>query len=172
MIYAYLGKDYDDNDLEGKVKVPFTIRDTATDDTIKFKFTVLKDMLRAETYCKNYFKDEFIKYGDVRSALNKIHAIRDEEKQDKIGMLYYIGQLFGTYILAQTDKELVVFRDSFGSSIAPLLTPYYNKIIMVDLRYMDFKFVKEKLNFENADVLFLYSTLIINSSDILKVNMK
>jgi len=70
------------------------------------------------------------------------------------------------------DSTLILFRDSFGSSIAPLLTPYYNKIIMVDLRYMDFKFVPEKLNFENADVLFLYSTLIINSSDILKVNMK
>ena len=70
------------------------------------------------------------------------------------------------------NSTLILFRDSFGSSIAPLLTPYYNKIIMVDLRYIDFKFVKEKLNFENADVLFLYSTLIINSSDILKVNMK
>jgi len=69
-------------------------------------------------------------------------------------------------------STLILFRDSFGSSIAPLLTPYYNKIIMVDLRYMDFKFVKEKLNFKDADVLFLYSTLIINSSDILKVNMK
>ena len=70
------------------------------------------------------------------------------------------------------NSTLILFRDSFGSSIAPLLTPYYNKIILVDLRYMDFKFAKEKLNFENADVLFLYSTLIINSSDILKVNMK
>ena len=39
IIYAYLGKDYDDNDLEGKVKVPFTIRDTTSNDTIKFKFT-------------------------------------------------------------------------------------------------------------------------------------
>ena len=31
-----------------------------------------------------------------------------KEQQDKIGLLYYIGQLFGTYILAQTEKELVV----------------------------------------------------------------
>ena len=72
-----------------------------------------------------------------------------------------------------TDSStLILFRDSFGSSIAPLLTPYYSKIIMVDLRYMDFNYAKDKLDFENADVLFLYSTLIINSSDILKVNMK
>ena len=32
----------------------------------------------------------------------------NETKEDKIGKLYYIGQLFGTYLLAQTDKELVV----------------------------------------------------------------
>ncbi len=70
------------------------------------------------------------------------------------------------------DSTLILFRDSFGSSIAPLLMPYYNKIIMVDLRYMDWDFAKDKLNFENANVLFLYSTLIINSSDILKVNIK
>ena len=84
MIYVYLGKDYDDKDLEGKIKVPFTIRDKATNESVSFKFTVLKDMLRAETYCKNYFKNKFIEYADIRSALNKIHAIRDEEKQDKV----------------------------------------------------------------------------------------
>ncbi len=84
MIYAYLGKDYDDKDLEGKIKVPFTIRDKSTNESVSFKFTVLKDMLRAETYCKNYFKDKFIEYADIRSALNKIHAIRDEAKQDKV----------------------------------------------------------------------------------------
>ena len=72
----------------------------------------------------------------------------------------------------QDNTTLIIFRDSFSSSLAPLLTPYYNKIIVVDLRYIDFNIVKEKLNFENADVLFLYSTLIINSSDILKVNVK
>ena len=42
-------------------------------------------------------------------------------------------------------STLILFRDSFGSSIAPLLTPYYNKIIVVDLRYIDFNIVKEKL---------------------------
>ena len=84
MTYAYLGKDYDDRDLEGKIKVPFTIRDKATNESVSFEFTDLKDMLRAEIYCKNYFKDKFIEYADIRSSLNKIHAIRDEEKQDKI----------------------------------------------------------------------------------------
>ena len=75
-------------------------------------------------------------------------------------------------INVQNNNTLILFRDSFASSMVPLLTPYYNRIIMVDLRYMDFNYIKDKLNFKNADVLFLYSSLIINNSDILKVNMK
>ena len=65
-----------------------------------------------------------------------------------------------------------MFRDSFASSIIPVLTPYYNKITVVDLRYMDFNYAKDNLDFDNSDVLFLYSTLIINNGDVLKVNAK
>ena len=82
MIYAYLGKDYDDNELERKIKVPFTIKDNATNDKVQFRYTILKDMLMAETYCRNYFKNEFVKFADIRSTLYKIKSIRDEEKQD------------------------------------------------------------------------------------------
>ena len=84
MVYAYLGKDYDDNDLPQKIKVPFTIRDKVTDESVSFKFTTLKDMIKAESYCKNYYKDEFIKFAPIRSALSKINKVYDEEKQDKM----------------------------------------------------------------------------------------
>jgi len=68
------------------------------------------------------------------------------------------------------DNTLILFRDSFGSSIAPLFISYYNKIIIIDLRYINFKLIEEKLNYEQCDVLYLFSTLVINNSDILKVN--
>ena len=83
IIYAYLGKDYDDKDLEQKIKVPFTIKDKATNESVTFRYTILKDIIMAEKYCRNYFKDEFIKYADIRSAINKINSIKDEEEQDK-----------------------------------------------------------------------------------------
>lgn len=82
MIYAYLGKDYNDDDIEPRFKVPFTIKDSTTNDKVKFRYVILKDMILAETYCRNYFKNEFIKYADIRSALTKINSIKDEEKQD------------------------------------------------------------------------------------------
>ncbi len=73
---------------------------------------------------------------------------------------------------AKTDKELVVFRDSFGSSIAPLLAEGYAKVSLIDIRYIQSTFLGSRLpmygiSFENADVLFLYSTLVLNSANIL-----
>lgn len=84
IIYAYLGKDYDDNDLPRKIKIPFTIKDSATGDKVQFRFVILKDMIRAETYCRKYYKNEFIKYADIRNAIAKINQIKDEKKQDEM----------------------------------------------------------------------------------------
>jgi len=70
----------------------------------------------------------------------------------------------------KNDKELIIFRDSFASSISPLLIPYYKKITLIDLRYIRMDLVTNYVDFNNKDVLFLYSTLIVNSSSILKVN--
>lgn len=68
----------------------------------------------------------------------------------------------------KTNKTLVIFRDSYASSLAPLLMEEYSKITLVDTRYISPKILNEYVNFENADILFIYSTLVINSSMALK----
>ena len=68
----------------------------------------------------------------------------------------------------KTNKALVIFRDSYASSLAPLLMEGYSKITLVDTRYISPKILNEYVNFENADILFIYSTLVINSSMALK----
>ena len=69
---------------------------------------------------------------------------------------------------AGTDKELIVFRDSFGSSIAPLLAEGYAKITLVDIRYMSPNMLGKFIEFTNQDVLFLYSTGVLNNSITIK----
>ena len=69
---------------------------------------------------------------------------------------------------ATTDRELVIFRDSFGSSIAPLLCENYAKVTLVDIRYMMSDNVGFFVDFDNCDVLFLYSTLVLNNSSMLR----
>ncbi|MDD6879598.1 MAG: DHHW family protein [bacterium] len=63
-----------------------------------------------------------------------------------------------------SGRELVIFRDSFGSSITPLMVEGYSKITMVDMRYMQSSVLKYFIDFSDQDVLFLYSTLILNNS--------
>lgn len=65
---------------------------------------------------------------------------------------------------AATDKELIIFRDSFGSSIAPLLSTGYSKVTLVDIRYINSAMLGYFVEFNDQDVLFLYSTLVLNSS--------
>ncbi len=70
---------------------------------------------------------------------------------------------------ADFERELVIFRDSFGSSIAPLLISGYSKITLADIRYIQPDYLGQFLDFENCDVLFLYSTLVLNHSETLKM---
>ena len=65
---------------------------------------------------------------------------------------------------AETNKELLLFRDSFGSSLAPLLVENYSKITLIDLRYMSSQLLENYIDFKNQDVLFLYSTVVLNQN--------
>lgn len=66
------------------------------------------------------------------------------------------------------EKELLLFRDSFGSSLAPLLVEGYGKITLIDIRYLQSDMLERFIDFQNQDVLFLYSTLVLNNSETLK----
>ena len=65
---------------------------------------------------------------------------------------------------APKERELIVFRDSFGSSLVPLLVDEYFKITVIDTRYVNSSLLGNLVDFHGQDVLFLYSTLILNNS--------
>lgn len=66
------------------------------------------------------------------------------------------------------ERELVIFRDSFGSSLAPLLASQYSKITLIDIRYIHPDLIGDLVQFDNAQVMFEYSTLLLNNSLALK----
>ena len=70
--------------------------------------------------------------------------------------------------MAEETRELVVFRDSFGSAIAPLLASGYSRVTLVDIRYIQPDRLGNFVDFSGCDVLFLYSTLVLNHSETLK----
>ena len=64
----------------------------------------------------------------------------------------------------EEPRELILFRDSFGSSIAPLFLADYAKVTLVDIRYMQSSMLDQFIEFDGQDVLFLYGASMINES--------
>lgn len=58
---------------------------------------------------------------------------------------------------ADTGRSLLVFKDSFANSFVPFLTPYFDTIIMVDMRYYYDDIDTLLSSYDMTDVLFLYS---------------
>ena len=70
--------------------------------------------------------------------------------------------------LQTNGRHLILFRDSFGSSISPLLLSGYSKVTVVDIRYMSSALLDQYVDFTGADVLFLYCTSMFNAGATLK----
>ena len=103
----------------------------------------------------------------------KYNAVYDRNKMDSKDL--YEVFLSGPRSLltienpnASTDRELIVFRDSFGSSMVPLLVQDYARVTLVDIRYIQIDVLDRFLEFRGQDVLFLYSTLVLNNSATIK----
>ena len=67
-----------------------------------------------------------------------------------------------------TDKELVIFRDSYANAIAPMFFEGYNKVTLIDIRRASPQFLGHFVEFNNQDVLFMQSTLVLNDSSEMK----
>ncbi len=132
--------------------------------------------LPAETI--RYPLDDAIKNAKVtdldRNKVGGMYWSKDDgnEQYDRDRYTYYLNGSSSLLTienpLAEADTELIIFRDSFGSALAPWLTEAYSKITVVDIRYLQPEILKMFVNFENADVLFMYSSGVINNSDTIK----
>jgi len=70
---------------------------------------------------------------------------------------------------SSTKRGLLLFKDSFGNSIAPLLLAGYSKITLIDLRLVSADALDKFINFaEYQDALFLYCTQTLNNSYMLR----
>lgn len=54
---------------------------------------------------------------------------------------------------SNSNRELIVFRDSYGSSLVPLLIEGYKKITVVDIRYVSSRILNNYIKFNDQDVL-------------------
>lgn len=154
-------------------------------------FKVNKDDFK-ENIVEN-FKGVHSEYMDVipeESLIYMTNKVTDEAAVD----IYGVGEFQGVYFpdeldtdvaynvflkglapivtitnpYASNDKELILFGDSYASSIAPLLLDAYSKITVIDMRFAPMSYLPEVMEFTTQDVLFLYNTAVINRSAMLK----
>ncbi len=64
---------------------------------------------------------------------------------------------------AQSNKELVVFKDSYAHVLAPFLAQHFKRVTLFDLRYVRKELIFENFDLNSKTVLFLYSTTILNT---------
>jgi len=93
-----------------------------------------------------------------------------EKGEGKDGYELYLGGSHAVLTIEnpEAEGELVVFCDSFGQSMAPLLAQGFGKTTLVDIRYIQSAMVGAFADFEHADILFLYSTSMLNNSTAMK----
>lgn len=134
----------------------------------------------------NNIKPDELKYLSNKVLENCTVYNLENKKEEKIYNLDKVNETKNKYDLflsgatsisivknkeINNNKKLILFRDSFGSSIAPILTENYEEIILIDIRYVNYTILENYINFEeykNADVIFLYNTRVINKSGIFK----
>lgn len=120
-------------------------------------------------YLTNDIMDECIVYDHENDR--QISMVDMEKAQRDPYELFLSGSL--SYITIENpnaleERELIVFRDSFGSSLVPLLSEAYSKITLLDIRYIQSERLGNLIEFDDQDVLFLYSTMVLNNSETLK----
>lgn len=69
---------------------------------------------------------------------------------------------------ATSEDEIIIFRDSFGSSLAPYFIDSYQKVTLIDIRYISSSVLDDYIDFNNQDVLFIYSGTVLNTSSMFK----
>lgn len=100
----------------------------------------------------------------------ELDLLEDESLMDKYNI--FLGGAVAIQTIsspkAMGEGRLIIFRDSFTSSLAPLLVNAYQEIVLIDTRYVSAGFLGQFVDFSDADVLFLYNPLVLNNSTMLR----
>lgn len=115
-------------------------------------------------------------YNDAIDASTVYHV-----ETDQTGPVYdltkasgpdpYAVYLSGAAAVLQIDnptvengRRLLVFRDSFAGPLIPLLLQGYEAVTLIDTRYISPEQAAEYIDATDSDVLFLYSTILLNNA--------
>lgn len=133
--------------------------------------SAIKSQPDSIVFLTNTLIDNAFVYNHLSNSFGYIYDLNEFNSIDPYNLFLSGVQALLTITndVSTSEKELIMFRDSFGSSITPLLLDGYSKITLVDLRYISYELLENYIDLSSYDdVLFLYSTPILNNSYMLK----
>ena len=130
---------------------------------------IVKEDIKDEIYILDNVNDMNV-YNYETNGYEKVYDLTKLNSFDKYNVYLNgsVSLLKIESVNTSSNKELIVFRDSYGSSLIPLMMNGYKSITVVDTRYISPSILSNYIDFNNKDILFLYSTLLINDSFTLK----
>lgn len=127
-------------------------------DKITYLTSELIEGCKVYNYEKDYGKNAY-----------KVYDMEKLESKDPYEMFLSGASAILKIVNPANDsgRKLILFRDSYSSSLAPLLLESYSEVFLIDIRYIMPAYIGnfvKKTDFQNADVLFIYSAMILNNS--------
>ena len=111
-----------------------------------------------ELYVPQTDIEYYVSYGDAAETSATIYDRSALDQKDKY-TVFFGGNYprVDVYTTAETDKTLLLFKDSYANCLMQFLYPYYDHIILIDPRYY-YDNVESVISREQVtDVLFLYN---------------
>lgn len=107
---------------------------------------------------KDADNDVIVNYVDEQVKTTSLYESDKLKTRDKYAL--FLGgnsPLIDIRTLADSQKRILVVKDSYANSFVPFLTPYFREIVMLDPRYYTGNIQDVMETYQITDVLFLYS---------------
>lgn len=105
--------------------------------------------------------DVVVNYVDEQKKTASLYDSSKLNSRDKYAV--YLGGNFSVVdirTVSESNRRLLLIKDSYANSFVPFLTPYFREIVMVDPRYYSGTIGDIMDTYEITDTLFLYSANI------------
>lgn len=100
----------------------------------------------------------YVNYFDGQEAVCSMFQSACLEVKDKYTVFFGGNHpMLEVHTTANTDRSILIFKDSYANSFIQFLVPYYDNIILIDPRYYYDNVELIMNNSRITDVLFLYS---------------
>ncbi len=114
-----------------------------------------------------YYGFDIESYSDGENVYEELYDYNKSSEYDKYGIFLYGNPGLGIIKSksADTNKSMLIFKDSYANCLIPYLTANYEEIVVVDLRYYNDSVKKLMDDYSDSDVCMLFNFSHLNEDN-------